>query len=152
MKSKHGLALLAIVCMTVACTENTLQHSYGHVSSAGWARTDTLRFPLPSVTATGLYDFHVGVRYNNDFPYEGIWMVMDMQLTHPLLSQRDTFFLPLNDADGMPLGHGIGLLQYEIPLHQLSLHEGQTGTISLYHIMSRETLPYIHDIGIRISH
>ena len=149
---KSGMWVLTLlVLMFAACSDGVCVHHYEHVRPEGWVRTDTLHFQLPAVPNSGTYLLNLGVRYTHAFPYESIWLVTETQLQHPTSFRHDTLNLILNTPEGMPVGQGVGLLQYELTLDSLQLHKGQSGSISIYHIMSREAVPGIHDIGIRLS-
>ena len=156
MKPERRLAALALALLTAgllfgACTRGVLLHRYLPVGPDGWARTDTLRFALPQVPADADYRVSIGMRYANGFPYEGIWVVAEMRLTHPTALLLDTLYLTTVDEDGRPLGQGVTVDQREQPLGILHLRAGQGGSIRLYHIMAREVLPDISDIGLRVA-
>lgn len=145
------MAMLTVGLMFVACTRSTLLHRYQPVGQQGWARTDTLSFTLPDVSTEGDYELAVGLRYGNVFPYEGIWVVAETRLVHPNAFHRDTLYLATADDDGRPLGQGISMDQREVSLSTLHLHKGQSGTVRLRHIMTREVVPNISDVGLRVA-
>lgn len=136
--------------MLMGCTQGTLLHHYEAVSSEGWIRTDTLLFDIPKVECTADYDLNVGMRYYNKFPYEGVWIVVDGTLQEPSAHWCDTLYFRIADADGKPLGHGISLLQRDSLVRQIHLYEGQHGQLRLWHIMKREVMPGVREVGCRL--
>ena len=152
MKIKTGLLTAALVALLFAsCTDGVLVHRYLPVGEDGWARTDTLSFPLPAISHEADYTIQLGMRYGNLFPYEGIWVVVETRLHHPTSLRRDTISLVVTDEDGHTLGQGVTLNQREVALTTLHLKKDQEGTLRLYHIMRREVIPHITDMGICIA-
>ena len=156
MKPKRRLAAIALALLTAvllfgACTRGVLLHHYQPVGADGWARADTLRFVLPQAPAEADYEVYLGMRYTNTFPYEGIWVVAETRLAHPTALLLDTLYLTTADEAGRSLGRGVAIGQREQLLGILRLHTGQGGTIRLHHIMTREVVPDISDIGLRVA-
>ena len=145
-------ALWAIVCLAlVGCTKGTLIHRYETVGQQGWERTDTLVFALPEVATQGQHRLTVSLRYDNTFPYEGIWLVVEGHLKDPSQQWRDTVYFATADEEGTPLGHGVSLMQNDVVVRDFQLSEGQSGSLRLWHIMHREVMPEIRDVGIKIE-
>lgn len=137
--------------LLVGCTDSVLVHRYEPVSDRGWVRTDTLCFFLPSASQTGDYILSLGMRHTSVFPYEGIWVVVETQLHRPSALLTDTLYFQAYDDQGVSLSQGVNLLQREVPLRCLHLRCGQSGTVRLRHIMTRETIPAIREMGIRME-
>ena len=152
MKPKTGLLAIVLVAFLFAsCTDGILIHRYLPVGEEGWARTDTLSFPLPAVSHEADYTIRLGIRYGTLFPYEGIWVVAETRLHQPASFRRDTIYLTVTDEDGHSLGQGVTLNQREVPLTKLHFQKDQQGTLRLYHIMRREVVPHITDMGVCIA-
>ncbi|MBQ8968438.1 MAG: gliding motility lipoprotein GldH [Bacteroidaceae bacterium] len=152
MKGNRALTLAATAVMLLAaCTDGKLMHCYLPTDDEGWGRTDTLCFPLPDIPQTGEYPVSVGLRHGNRFPYTGLWVEAETRLSHPTAVRRDTLYIPITDTNGHPLQPGVSLHQHEVPLTTLHLQRGQKGNIRLHHIMMREVVPAISDVGLRIS-
>ena len=145
------IAIWGIVCLAlVGCTKGTLIHRYEAVSNQGWERTDTLCYDLPKVTEQGKYLLSVSLQYDNRFPYEGIWIVVDGKMEQPSEHWCDTLYFRTADENGTPIGHGVALMQNSIPLKELQLEEGQHGKIRVWHIMHREVMSAIREVGIKL--
>ena len=145
-------AIWGIMCLAmVGCTKGTVVHRYEKVSLQGWERTDTLCYDLPAATKQQECLLSVGLRYNNDFPYEGIWIVVEGKTEAPSTYWCDTLYLRTADEDGTALGHGVALMQNSVPLRNIRLEEGQHGRLRIWHIMHREVMPSIREVGIRLE-
>ena len=151
MKVKRGLGTALLALSLAACTDGTWVHRYLPLSEMGWERCDTLQFQLPTVPTTGDYSLCLGLRYDTQFPYEGIWIEAETRLKNPASIRRDTLYFPMMDEEGHSQGQGINLQQKEMPFTTLHLQKGQQATIRLRHIMARETIPHIKDAGVNIS-
>ena len=142
----------AILClMMVGCTKGTLIHRYETVSSQGWERTDTLCFDLSEVEKPGKHLLSVALRYNNNFPYEGIWIVVEGNMKEPSAHWCDTLYFRTTDDEGTPLGQGVSLMQNSMPLKEMQLEAGQHGKFRVWHIMHREVMPTIREVGIKLE-
>lgn len=142
--------MLCMAVMMAACTQSTLLHHYEPVDDDGWDRTDTLSYELPTIPKDGDYQISLGVRYNNFFPYEGLWIVAETSMKKPMLHRNDTLYFPIIDEKGHPMGKGLSMMQADTLLTTLHFEEGQSGHIRLRHIMIREVVPGITDIGIKV--
>ena len=150
MKAKFWLPFL-VASFTISCTNDAIIHHYETVSDEGWNRKDTLRFPLPEITKEGNYSVEVGLRFNSQYPYEGVWIEVETELKNPHFIRKDTICIATANNDGRPKGQGVVFLQTDTLLTTLPLTEGQAGEIRLRHIMQRETLTGIRDVGLKVK-
>ena len=144
----YSALFVAVVMMFIACNPKTPYHHYESLPSDGWARTDTLHFQLPPVHEQGIYTIYVGLRWSPLFPYEGLWLVAETQ--SPIF-HADTLYFLTSQPDGLPTGQGIRLQQSEQPLFRISLRKDQKVNVDLRHIMHREVLPALSDVGLRME-
>lgn len=145
-------AIWGIMCLVaISCTKGTLIHRYEPVSLHGWERTDTLCYDIPKVAQQQEYLLNVGLRYDNNFPYNGIWIVVEGNMEEPSAHWCDTLHLRTADDNGIALGHGVALVQMSVPLKTIRLEEGQHGHLRVWHIMHREVIPSIREVGIKLE-
>ena len=64
--------------------------------------------------------------------------------------RRDTVKCQLMDPVTHRMGKGIYMYQYDVPVPPMALRRGQTGQVRIIHLMQREVLPGIHDVGVLI--
>lgn len=154
MNRKTGFRLFVIVtgllCALTGCDERTLYHSYLPTPLQGWEKHDTLVFHTDTVRTGADYRFDVELRSTEKFPYQSVWLIVERDFGHTANIRRDTVECRLLDPKTQRMGRGIYTYQYSVPLPSLHLNEGQAGEIRIRHYMHRETLPGLHDIGIRI--
>ena len=148
LRLRYLALFVTVVILFVACDTTTPYHHYEPLSSDGWARTDTLHFQLPPAPSQGMYTLYVGLRWSPQFPYEGFWLVADTQ--SPFF-HTDSLYFHTAQPDGLSTGQGIRLRQSEQPLFRIALQEGQSISVNLRHIMHREVLPALSDVGVRME-
>ena len=143
------VVLLPLLCM--ACTRHTLIHSFRAIPEEGWRRSDTLVFTLPPSPDDAEYALYIDLRLHNRFPYRELWLAVEHHLPDSSLISRDTLCYHLSDESGNLCGQGINLLQYETHAGTLPLRTGVETQIRIHHLMRRETLPYIMEVGVRVT-
>lgn len=68
----------------------------------------------------------------------------------PLMTHKDTICIETGSDTAFPEGKGVTIRTYSHSDTTFALKEGQQGRMKLYHVMSREILPHITDIGIKM--
>lgn len=154
-------------------------YAYVPTPADGWETGDTLHFAVDSLPRTAPYEVAVGLRTSaaQPFPYRSLWLVVRERWTvpaaavqtadsvllmslHPVLAadsaawhfeRTDTVQLRLTDAEGDVVGEGISRFQYVFPLHTHVLPCGATADVSVFHLMRRDMLPGITDVGIMLT-
>ncbi|MBO7068236.1 MAG: gliding motility lipoprotein GldH [Bacteroidaceae bacterium] len=117
-----------------------------------WDRTDTVRFVLPTFIADSNCCVLVGLRITNCYPYELLIMEVEQNYQNPIAHRIDTIFYQLTDQRGDYTEKGIYYFQYETQWVPLNARKGQMGEIKIRHLMHREVLPGIMDVGIHVVH
>lgn len=145
-------ACVALIALALtACRRATVIHAYRDTPAGGWEQSDALVFPIDTLRESGTYDLSVGVRTTNGYPYARLWLVVDTRLANPDTAFADTLQCSFVDERGVRNGDGVDTYQYVFPLRRLTLSAGQSGDFRIHHIMRREILPGISDIGVRLA-
>ena len=155
MNSRSNKRWIAVgLCATLllmGCIEKTVYYHYEHTPMTGWEREDTLTFGVPPMTQRAVVQRYVGLRTAVNYPYSKISMVVEQTTLPSNRHRRDTVHCTLVDSDGKNLGHGLSMRQQEFPLPDISLNEGDSLSVTIHHIMSRETLTGISDVGLLLQ-
>ena len=157
LKNKYALVVKALcvslVSVLCACTDRPAAYDFSSTPVEGWEPGDTLKFKVDTLNASGWYDFNIGVRTSSStpYPYQTLWMVVHQHWHNPEQVMVDTVKLQLTDERGDAQGHGVTLYQVDQPWRKQQLVAGQWAEISIIHIMRREMLPGISDVGIRLQ-
>lgn len=135
------------------CESKPLSYSYRSTPVEGWEQGDTLHFHVDSVAHAGKYRMTLGIRYSatTPYPFQSLWLVVREHWHNPESVYCDTVECKLSNADGDIKGTGVSIYQVEQYLHDRLLQEGMSADITINHIMQREMLPGITDVGLRIE-
>ena len=106
---------------------------------------------MDTVKESGLYDINIGVRTTNDYPYQKLWLSIAAEFSNPDTVFTDTVACVFADKNGVRSGNGTDMYQYDFNLGDVNLQKGQTGRFTIHHIMRREIIPGVSNIGVRIS-
>jgi len=138
-----------VCCVLAACTGgpgagSTAYSAFRAIDPEGWRYTDTLVFPLASMTDTALCrgDVIVTVRHSNDYPYSNIWL----EIITPQGAQSRS--MELADVYGRWYGRGMGLTFERTDTLLRGVELGPDDTLRLHHNMRVDTLPAIEQIGV----
>ena len=150
-----GLAPLFVLLLliVVGCGQRRVEtYCFRATPVDGWETTDSLVFPIDTVHQAGRYRLSIGVRTSaaNPYPFQTLALSITTRLQGKK-AQRDTALCSLTDKDGDVNGQGVSLYQYVFPVDELHLENGQTGTITVQHLMRRNLLPGVANVGIRLD-
>ena len=147
------IGVFALAALLFGCGRKPLFFAYSSTSVEGWEPGDTLKFHVDSVEQGGDYRLSLWLRtsVSEPYPFTSLWLVMRTQLHRPDTLLCDTTECRLINEQGESVGHGISLFQYSFPLKSLHLPTGSSADIRIFHIMRREVLPGITDVGVRFD-
>ena len=91
------IAAIGALLSLTGCNEHVTYHSYRHVPGSGWSRRDTLTFDIDTVRAEATYQFELGLRSTDSYPYTVIWLAVEREFSHPDTLRRDTVKCQLMD-------------------------------------------------------
>jgi len=142
-----------LLLIVVGCGQRRVEtYCFRATPVDGWETTDSLVFPIDTVQQAGRYRLSIGVRTSaaNPYPFQTLALSITTRL-QGRKAQRDTALCSLTDKDGDVNGQGVSLYQYVFPVDELHLEKGQTGTITVQHLMRRNLLPGVANVGIRLD-
>ena len=145
--------LLLSTCLGLlsSCTEKRVYYKYCHTPIAGWEKNDTLLFNIPRMTKAGIYKAELGLRINGDYPFMNLTLIVSQTIYPGHKIKADTLNCHLISANGMPKGQGLNTYQYNFPLPDTSLNQGDSLCVSIKHDMKREILPGVSDVGFMLA-
>lgn len=134
-----------------SCTTDAIYKSYQSVPIDGWDAADPRIFNIDTLREPGNYSLllHVRTTTMESYDFRTLYLEVRSQWGNQGL-QCDTVACHLSDERGEIKGDGMARYQYTFPVAQLSLSTNQAGCITVRHIMRREILEGISDIGIEI--
>ncbi|MBF1442604.1 MAG: gliding motility lipoprotein GldH [Prevotella pallens] len=155
--SFSNLAMFVIIVLAlVACNDSRVYDKYQSLSIDGWGRTDTVTFNVPR-QEEGIYNMDLGMRVFQNYPYKSITLIVERTVIRTQhkkqtsQSYQDTVVCNVIDNEGRLVGkRGITTSAIEQRIGIFPLQRNDSLKVSVYHIMSKELLPGISDIGIQI--
>lgn len=145
------LSILTVAATLTSCNRKTVYDHYMHTPIVGWEKNDTLSFYVSPMTESTTYTEELGLRVNGAYPFMDLCLVVEQRIIPSNIVLRDTVNCKLADDNGQMKGHGISFYQYNIPITELQLSEGDSIEVFIRHNMKREILPGISDVGIKLS-
>lgn len=148
--------VLFVAFVLTACRRYETTNAFRSFAVDGWDSDDTLIVPIDTLQADGTFVLSLHLRVATApprYPYTDIVLLLSRRLSsdgHTLIS-TDTISLPLTSARGDMEGRGTSLLQIDVPIDTLSLPAGTSGSFALTHLMRRDPLQGIHDVGLSLD-
>lgn len=143
------IPLIGLLC--AACTDGTVLHCYKPLPREGWDRRDTVCFSLPKTESDLDGSLIVGLRTAAHVDFQDIVLAVECCDEETGLCRCDTVRYPLTDAEGFPVARGVNHHQYETQRLPFRQKKGSEGTVRIRHIMTREVMKGITEVGIRIE-
>ncbi len=141
---------LVLALLTGCVDERTVYHHFEDTSLDGWKRTDTLSFPLPRLSADSTYTLTASIRITPTYPYADLRLVVEQPSATSVRSHRATLRFLLAHPAGTFTATGVDLEHHSLPIPTPLLHPTHA-TLRIYHIMRREELPGVNDVGLQIT-
>ena len=149
----HNLYLIILLSafLCAACGSRPLLYSYQTVNEEGWMCTDTVRFAVDGLSAAGTYDLRVGVRCNNLYAYQNLWLVVERR-TASAPNHRDTLQLQLIDEASGELTASNILHTQEQTVGTFSVRQPQQPIeLLVYHVMEEQLLKGVTEVGVSLT-
>lgn len=152
---RYTLYILSVVVTMLllfsSCDNGVVYDTYNHTQIEGWEKNDTLVFDVPRLVSSGRYRMEVGLRTNGTFPFTGLSVVVEQTVIPGYKTFTDTLRCRLTDEKGNVLGRGVSCFQYNFILSDVDLAKGDSLHVRVRHIMKREILPGISDVGLKVT-
>lgn len=125
---------------------------YEPTDIASWGTYEKLDFKVDSLKESGKYQMFLHVRTSSVDPYPFKVLFLEVRQQWPKTKEErvDTVSCSLN-KDEHKAG-GVSMLQYDYPVCEITCHRGDSALISVRHIMRKEEIPGISDVGISLIH
>ena len=155
MRRSYFCLLIMTVCLAlslVACeTADTAYHRYQDISEEGWQNRDTLVFHVDTIQRYGDYTSYLCLRTHPDYPYRYLSVTVPQTDTRSRSREQKTIRVEVRGKDGEQKGTGITYYVHEVPLFKHWLEPGDSVTVTVNHNMTREYMPYIMGVGVKLK-
>lgn len=144
------LAAVAAALSLSSCDGGVAYDEYRATPVAGWERNDTLTFDVPRLRLGGSYAQTLGLRVTGAYPFTALSLLVERVVEPGHRVYADTIDCRLYDDKGNILGRGVTTYQYAFALPPLNLRAGDSLRVSVRHVMKRDPLPGVSDVGYRL--
>lgn len=145
------IILATVTTLMAACDSLPVYSHYEHTPNSGWEKNDVLNFEISPVKEAGYYYEELGLRISDNYPFQGLCLVVSQTVLPSGYHHNDTVNCSLIDKDGRMKGSGINHFQYSFHVNTIRLNEGDSLLIQVKHNMKREIMPGITDVGIKVK-
>lgn len=129
MKTKKGFYIMLCGMMAACMPQGVVRHDMQALPEEGWRRQDTVSFDIDSTHAG--CELRLCLRVNSaTLPYDTIYLRVD----------GDTLTVPIKSMAGTSLKQG-----------ELTLGTAHPGRYDIIHLMRRDPLPGVHEVGIKLK-
>lgn len=150
------IALMVITMGAASCSDPRTYDRYESVSLQGWSRKDTLTFDIPRQWE-GKYQLDLCLRAAQTYPYRNISMIIERKVIYYRQRKKrektynDTINCEIVNDKGILAGQkGITSTEIRQAITSFRLNRNDSMHVTIHHIMNRESLPGISDVGIRL--
>lgn len=146
-----SLSFLLLLLLTGCRPDVSTFSAFQSIDEEGWWREDTLTFTVDTLQPATRYAVTLSLRTAaapDVYPYTDLTLAV----RH---TETDTLRLTLATARGDDEGRGTSLYQYDFLIDTLSIDSTIISpttplTISVFHLMRRDPLPGIRDVGVQL--
>ena len=150
------IALMTTIMSATSCSDPRTYDQYKSVSLQGWQRNDTLTFDLPRQWE-GNYQLDLCLRAAQTYPYRNLSVIIERKVIYFRQRKKlektynDTVNCEVINVKGTLVGHkGITSTEILQAVTSFRLNRNDSLQVKIHHIMNRESLPGISDVGIRL--
>lgn len=147
------LLLAFLLFLLAGCGKRPAAFEFRNTPVEGWEAGDTLHYHIDTLRRAGDYRLSLGLRTSaaTPYPFQSIWLVVRQQWHNPDTLFVDTLECRLTNSKGDVTGDGVSLYAYSQEMRTLPLAEGTSADVKITHIMRREMIRGIVDVGIRLD-
>ena len=150
------IALMVIAIGATSCSDPRTYDHYKSVSLQGWSRKDTLTFDIPRQWE-GNYQLDLCLRAAQTYPYRNISRIIKRKVIYYRQRKKrektynDTINCEIINDKGILVGQkGITSTEIRQAITSFRLNRNDSMHVTIHHIMNRESLPGISNVGVRL--
>lgn len=151
----RALIFALFVLLLVGCQDRKVYHRYAATDIEGWDVTERIEFPVDTLIEGGTFrpTLHLRITTGGEYPFQSIAIAVTQRWTCDtvLMERTDTLQCRFTTPSGHRLEKGISRSQFAYSLPALQLPARAVGKISIVHLMRKETIPGISDVGFSLA-
>lgn len=144
-------AVCGAAMLLASCDDPRTFDRFEHTDAADWSTDEPVVFAVPH-QSPGTYALDVMLRSTLACPYQTVTLLVETTTLPRHSVRRDTVVCTVNDSQGHPAGQaGLSSNETTHRAATLTLARGDSLQVAVRHLMRREELPGIRDVGIRLT-
>jgi len=106
MRLKSSFIFLAALPMLISCDDKRVFDEYKSISGGTWNKDSIVGFDVEMTDTVARYNLFVNVRNNNSYPYNNLYLIVEMMQPGTNLAKVDTLQYQMANPDGTLMGEG----------------------------------------------
>lgn len=141
---------LFFLLLTGCSQEETFSRFYSFPDSV-WKKEDIAVFQVNIPDKNKEYEVSIDIRNNNEYPFQNLWLFVELSDHADNVLSRDTINVELADIYGKWHGKGLSVYTYSLVYHKnMQYPDSGLYVYSIQQGMRSESLPGVSDIGLRV--
>jgi len=158
LRTIRGIVLVILAGILWACTSDAVVSEYRSLDG-NWEKSDTVKFVVPEIDTSGVYNVFLNVRNSDDYPFNNIFLIVNMEFPNGK-TLVDTLEYKMAYPSGEWMGEGLGSVKESKLWYKEGVRFFESGNynISITHAVRNNgevegvsTLRGITDVGYSIE-
>ncbi|WP_374676553.1 gliding motility lipoprotein GldH [Flavobacterium sp. NRK1] len=156
---RNSLMAAGLLVLVSSCDKKRVFDEYKSLDGK-WKKNDTISFSFEQKDTVSKYNLFINVRNNNSYPYNNLFLIVQLQQPDTKLVKVDTLEYPMANPDGSLMGEGFTDIKESKLWYKENVKFPKPGkyTVSIQHAVRKggevpgvEELDGVTDVGFRIE-
>lgn len=156
---RNSIAVLSLVLLLVSCDKKRVFDEYKSINGS-WKKDSIVSFSFDQKDTLSKYNLFINVRNNNSYPYNNMFLIVQLQQPGTKLTKVDTLEYQMANPDGSLMGDGFTDIKESKLWYKENVKFPKAGkyTVSIQQAVRKsgevpgvEELDGVTDVGFRIE-
>lgn len=156
---RNSIVALSLVFLVASCDKKRVFDEYKELDGK-WKKDNAVSFTFDQKDTVSKYNLFVNVRNNSDYPFNNLFLIVQMTEPGSKLIKVDTLEYPMANPDGTLMGEGFTDIKESKLWYKENVSFPKAGkyTVSIQHAVRKggevpgvEELDGVTDVGFRIE-
>lgn len=156
---RNSIAALSLVFLLASCDKKRVFDEYKELDGK-WKKDNVVSFTFDQKDTVSKYNLFVNVRNNSNYPFNNLFLIVQMKEPGSKLIKVDTLEYPMANPDGTLMGEGFTDVKESKLWYKENVNFPKAGkyTVSIQHAVRKggevpgvEELDGVTDVGFRIE-
>lgn len=156
---RNSLAVFGMLLLLSSCDKGRVFDEYKELDGK-WKKDNKLSFSFDQKDTVSKYNMFINVRNNNSYPYNNLFLIVELQEPGTKLVKVDTLEYPMANPDGSLMGEGFSDIKESKLWYKENVRFPKAGkyTVTVQQAVRKggevpgvEELDGVTDVGLRIE-